>query len=158
MQIPGRWACQMFFAQQTAAAITEHQKRQLASTAKAVILWTFCVWAVMALLALIRHNEWITALKLSNPASLWLTVAVGFGDAVAADFPGVAAGAAKIFCGGLDQRFQRSRAPVVCRRGPDGFHGLAAGIMFGVFDGDAGDADYRRRAESGFVEGTGRAV
>src|SRR5882724_3729450 len=65
MQIPAL-GLQMVFAQQTAAAITEHQKRQLASTAKAVILWTFCVWAVMALLALIRHNEWITALKLSN--------------------------------------------------------------------------------------------
>lgn len=68
---------QMVFAQQTAAAITDEQRHQLAGTTKAVMLWTFCIWLATLATALVYRHEWVAALKLSNPAALWLTLGVG---------------------------------------------------------------------------------
>src|ERR1700692_2869185 len=68
---------QMVFAQQASAAITELQRQQLVGTVRAVMKWTFCLWLVMAIICVVEKNPIIAAFKLSNPASLWLTVVVG---------------------------------------------------------------------------------
>src|SRR5882724_6158747 len=68
---------QMVFAQQTSAAVTEIQRQQLVSTVRAVMRWTFCIWLCMAVVTIVWHNKFIAALKLSNPAALWVTLAVG---------------------------------------------------------------------------------
>src|SRR5579883_1907414 len=65
---------QMVFAQQTAAAISDLQHRQLVGTIRAVMLWTFCIWLGTLLLAVVYRHEWVAALKLSNPAGLWITI------------------------------------------------------------------------------------
>ena len=68
---------QMVFAQQTAAAITGHHESELAATVRSVMLWTFCVWVVTTIVAIICRDQWIAAFKLSNPIALWLTLAAG---------------------------------------------------------------------------------
>lgn len=68
---------QMVFAQQTAAAVSDLQHRQLVSTTKSVMLWTFCIWLATVVLAVIYRHEWVSTLKLSNPAALWITIVAG---------------------------------------------------------------------------------
>ncbi len=68
---------QMVFTQQTASATTELQRHQLVGAVKAVLKWTFGLWLVMACVSGIYHAQLEDALKLSNPAALWLTVGVG---------------------------------------------------------------------------------
>jgi O-antigen/teichoic acid export membrane protein len=69
---------QMVFAQQTSAVVTENQRRQLVGTLKAVMLWTFCLWVVMALVTLVCQTQVVAGLHLSKPSALWLTLMVGF--------------------------------------------------------------------------------
>jgi O-antigen/teichoic acid export membrane protein len=76
MMIPGM-GLQMVFAQQTSAAVTEEQRQKLVSTFKAAMRWTFYIWLVMALVVLVEQNRLVAALKLSNPASLWLAAIAG---------------------------------------------------------------------------------
>ena len=68
---------QSVFAQQAAAALTPQQERELAGTFRAVLRGTFLVWLLMAALVWWWRQEILTALKISNPAALWLAVAVG---------------------------------------------------------------------------------
>lgn len=126
---------QMVFAQQTAAAITDEQRGQLVATMKAVMLWTFCIWLAVVLTALIYRNEWVVALKLSNPVSLWLTLGVGLmliwqqiylgllqgrQNFLWFGWSNIANGAGRVLLGGL--------IVIV-------LHGQAAGLMFGVLIG-----------------------
>lgn len=67
---------QMVFAQQASAVITDVQKRQLVETARKVMKWTFCIWLIMVAAAFLGRNYFITALKISNPIALWLTVVI----------------------------------------------------------------------------------
>jgi len=68
---------QIIFAQQTAAAITDAQHRQLTRTLRAAAQATFIIWLVMAAVALVGQRHWIALLKITNPAALWVTVIVG---------------------------------------------------------------------------------
>ncbi len=76
MMIPSL-GLQMVFAQQAAAATTDSQRRQLVSTMKSVLLWTFCVWVLMALVTLGGLGHWVDALKLKDSTPLLLTLFVG---------------------------------------------------------------------------------
>jgi O-antigen/teichoic acid export membrane protein len=134
IQIPAL-GLQMVFAQQTAAAITDLQKRQLAATAKAVMRWTFCLWLVVALLALICHNQWTVALKLSNPASLWLTVTVGLVMLWLPIFQGLLQGRQNFLWLGWTSVFNGAGRLLFVAIVLLIFHGLAAGIMFAVLMG-----------------------
>ena len=69
---------QMVFAQQTAAATTDIQQRQLVGTIKTVMFGTFCIWLTMLGIAIVFNSQVMEALKLTNPIALWLTLAVGF--------------------------------------------------------------------------------
>jgi O-antigen/teichoic acid export membrane protein len=68
---------QMIFAHQTSSAITEPQQRNLSSMMRAVLMGTFVIWAIMAVVMLLFQNRILNALQIPNPAALWVTVMVG---------------------------------------------------------------------------------
>src|ERR1700722_12931743 len=61
---------QMVFAQQTSAVITDNQKRQLVGTLRAVMLWTFCLWLLMALVTLVCQSQIVSGLNLNKSCAL----------------------------------------------------------------------------------------
>jgi O-antigen/teichoic acid export membrane protein len=67
---------QMAFAQQASAVVTDSQRHQLIGTTKAVMRGTFYIWLAIAAVVFLERDRFIESLKLSNPASLWLTLAV----------------------------------------------------------------------------------
>lgn len=68
---------QIIFAQQAAATVSERQHHQLTRTLRATFQATFLIWLVMAVIAFAGQNHWITLLKITNPAALWVTVTIG---------------------------------------------------------------------------------
>jgi O-antigen/teichoic acid export membrane protein len=68
---------QIIVAQQTAAAITEGQRRQLAFTVRRLLAAVTGIWLVMALGVFVFRAEALRRLQIENPAALWLTVLVG---------------------------------------------------------------------------------
>src|SRR5262245_54804350 len=83
---------QIVFAQQSAAAITDAQQHQLARTIRATAEATFIIWLVMAVVALAGQKHWISLLKITNPAALWATVAIGLASLWAPIIKGVLQG------------------------------------------------------------------
>ncbi|MBM3839093.1 MAG: hypothetical protein FJ398_14215 [Verrucomicrobia bacterium] len=74
MLIPGL-SLQIVFAQQAAGARTEGEKRRLTGAVRALLAAIVAVWVALALAALLFQNGALTALKITNPAALWVTVA-----------------------------------------------------------------------------------
>jgi O-antigen/teichoic acid export membrane protein len=70
-------ALQTVFAQQAAAAASAEKERQLAATTRALFVWTFFVWLVVAVGVLAALGPVSRLLKVSNPVALFLTLAVG---------------------------------------------------------------------------------
>jgi O-antigen/teichoic acid export membrane protein len=68
---------QTVFAQQQAAAITEHQQRIVAGEFRAVWRVIFFIWLGMALVAGIFWQPALAGLKIENPAALAVTVLIG---------------------------------------------------------------------------------
>lgn len=68
---------QSVFAQQAAGALTAEKERLLASTFRSVIKAAFCLWLIVVGCVIFFRQEILAALKIANPASLWLTVVVG---------------------------------------------------------------------------------
>jgi O-antigen/teichoic acid export membrane protein len=91
MSIPSA-GLQIVFAQQTAAAVTETQTRQLARTLRSVLQATLLLWLVMGVVALAGQKQWIALLKISNPAALWVTLAIGLASLWAPLLKGVLQG------------------------------------------------------------------
>ena len=65
---------QTVFAQQTAAARTHQQAQQLTGTTRAVFQGIFVLWLLVALAAVAFHQPILAALKVHNPAALWVTL------------------------------------------------------------------------------------
>ena len=68
---------QSVFAQQAAAALTPGQERVLASTFRSIMRAGFYLWLAIAAGVWVFRIEIMTALKIANPAALWLTVFMG---------------------------------------------------------------------------------
>ncbi len=68
---------QSVFAQQAAGAMTPQHERELAGVFRGVLRGTLFIWLAMATATLVFHQEILTAFKISNPAALWMTVAIG---------------------------------------------------------------------------------
>src|SRR5271170_3542501 len=68
---------QPVIAQQQAAAITEQQQRVVASEFRAVWKAIFFIWLAMAVVAGVFWKQALAGLKISNPAALAVTVAIG---------------------------------------------------------------------------------
>lgn len=70
-------ALQTVFTHQIAGAVTEEQRRQLRATVRAILFGTFLLWlAAVGVVFGFRHSL-IAALKIHNPAALWITVLTG---------------------------------------------------------------------------------
>jgi O-antigen/teichoic acid export membrane protein len=76
MSIPSA-GLQIVFAQQAAASVTEAEYRQLAGTIAGAIRGTFYIWSIFVMVTLITQAHWISALKITNPVALWMTVMIG---------------------------------------------------------------------------------
>lgn len=76
MSIPSA-GLQIVFAQQAAAAINDRQHAQLARTVRTSLAAMFIIWLVMALIALVGRQHWISLIGITNPAALWVTVLLG---------------------------------------------------------------------------------
>jgi O-antigen/teichoic acid export membrane protein len=68
---------QTTFAQQTSAATTDAQRRQLAGTVWAVTRGIFFIWLAMLAVAIAFHAQLKGALHLTDSTSLWLTLTTG---------------------------------------------------------------------------------
>lgn len=66
---------QTALAQQTAAAQTEADHRQLAATFRTVLRGTFVVWAAAVVIALLFQNHLLGALMITSPGPFWTTLA-----------------------------------------------------------------------------------
>ncbi len=70
----GLWT---LFAQQAAAAVTETQVRSVAAAARRVLFVTLALWLLAAVALAFRQDYLVSLWKLSNPAALWATWALG---------------------------------------------------------------------------------
>ena len=70
----GLWT---LFAQQTAAAVTDVQVRSVAAAARRVLLVILGAWLLVAVALGLGQGYLVALWKLSNPASLWATWALG---------------------------------------------------------------------------------
>jgi len=68
---------QSVFAQQAAGAMTPEHERELAGVFRGVLRGTFVVWLLMAAAVVALRGQILAALQISNPAALWLTIAIG---------------------------------------------------------------------------------
>jgi O-antigen/teichoic acid export membrane protein len=68
---------QTVFTQQSASALNDDHARQLSGTTRAVLMWTFVLWLIMAAFVLATSRFWIDLLKIPKPAALWLTIFLG---------------------------------------------------------------------------------
>jgi O-antigen/teichoic acid export membrane protein len=68
---------QSVFAQQAAGSFTPEHEQKLAGTFRAVLRGIFFLWLFMVVLVWWWRAEILAALKIANPAALWLAVLVG---------------------------------------------------------------------------------
>ena len=66
---------QMVFAQQSASALTEAHRQELAGAARAVARGVFWLWLAAAAFVAWRQDELVALWKMSNPLTLWMTLA-----------------------------------------------------------------------------------
>ena len=129
---------QMVFAQESAAAISGHHEQQLAKTVRSVMLWTFCVWLVTAIVVFIFREPWTDALKLSNQMGLWLTVAAGLVMVWLQLFWGLLQGRQNFLWYGWSTIFNGIGRVAIGGIVIIALHGQAAGLMLAVFCGPGG--------------------
>ena len=68
---------QTIFAQQAAATLTEEHERELAGVFRGLLRITFLIWLIMAAIVFALRHQILSGLKISNPASLWVTMVIG---------------------------------------------------------------------------------
>ena len=134
MSIPSL-GLQMMFVQQTAAALTEGDKRCLAGVARKVLLGTFIIWLMMAGGVFLIQNDILTRWQISNPLALWLTMLVGFCALWTPVFGGILHGQQNFFWYGWSSMLNgigrvTGVAVIVLV-----FHGYAAGMVGGILAG-----------------------
>ncbi len=66
---------QTTLAQQTAAAQTAGDRRQLAAALRTVLLGILVIWIATAAIVLVFQNQLLETLKISSPGTLWITMA-----------------------------------------------------------------------------------
>jgi O-antigen/teichoic acid export membrane protein len=67
---------QMVLAQQTARSLALHREHELSGLIRAVWLGTFLIWLLAAGVVWLFHGAILAQWKISNPATLWLTLPV----------------------------------------------------------------------------------
>ena len=126
---------QTVFAQQTSAAITGPKKRQLAGTFRAVLQMTFCIWLLMLVVTFLFQGRMLSAMKIHNPAALWVTVVVGLMMLWQPIFQGLLQGRQNFLWLGWVAVFNAIGRVVIAGLIVVLLHGWAAGIMTGALIG-----------------------
>jgi hypothetical protein len=134
MMIPAL-GLQMVFAQQTSAAITDARRHQLVGTTRAVLLGTFCIWLLMAVVAVAARSYLISSLKLSDSVSLWMTVGVALTMLWLPIFQGLLQGRQNFLWLGWVAIFNGMGRLAIGVGIVFLLHGNAAGLMVGVLLG-----------------------
>lgn len=67
-------ALQTILAEQTAAAINDERRRDLAATARGLVLGAFVFWLFLIFIAAIFRERFVAAFQVSNQALLWATM------------------------------------------------------------------------------------
>jgi len=126
---------QTVFAQQQAAAITEHQQHIVASEFRAVWRMTFFIWLAMVVVAGIFWQPALAGLKIENSAALAVTVVIGLAAMWMPLVMGILQGRQDFFWLGWTSILNGvGRFGLVCIIVLI-FHGWAAGAMSAVFLG-----------------------
>lgn len=123
------------FAQQTAAAVTPEQERQVGTAARRVALAIFVAGILLSLLLLPNVGRLTALWKLDNSAALWVTGLLGLLSLWGSLGRGLAQGCQNFFAlgiAGIFDGFGRLAAVAVI---VIGFGGLAAGAMTGAVIG-----------------------
>ncbi|MFO1512343.1 MAG: hypothetical protein U1F83_05415 [Verrucomicrobiota bacterium] len=68
---------QSVFAQQAAASLTPGHERELGGVFRGVLRATFFLWLLIAIVVFLFRHQILSALKIANPAALWITVLAG---------------------------------------------------------------------------------
>jgi O-antigen/teichoic acid export membrane protein len=126
---------QMVFAQQASSVITENHKHQLAATTRRVMLWTFCIWLVMAVIVFLGRSYFIATLKIKNPAALLVTVLIALVMLWRPIFLGLLQGRQNFLWMGWAAIIDGVGRVVIAGVIVTFLHGLAAGIMTGALIG-----------------------
>lgn len=128
---------QVVMAQEAAAAITPERERNLAVTARSVMRGIFAVWALIVIVCVWDRARIISALKIENPASLWITLGLVLGALCLPVMQGLLQGTQKfswlgwsIMLNGLGRFFGVALLVLV-------FKTKAAGALFGALIGIA---------------------
>jgi O-antigen/teichoic acid export membrane protein len=67
---------QMVFAHQAASSLNETHERELAGVLRKVLFGTFLIWLGIVAASIMWRQQILDWLKISNPAAVWMTVAV----------------------------------------------------------------------------------
>lgn len=65
------------FTQQAAGVLTPAHEREMAGMVRGVLRGTFVIWLIMSGAAFLFQRQILAALKIANPAALWMTVGIG---------------------------------------------------------------------------------
>lgn len=128
---------QMVFAQQTAAAVSEEERRRLATASRGVLFGTFVIWGLFAVIALVYQDAIVMRWKISNPLALWITLFIGLGALWAPVLLGLMQGMQNFFWFGwasiLNGLGRVAGVAIIVLV----FHGYATGMVGGIFAGTA---------------------
>ncbi len=128
-------ALQTIFARQAAAVTSGHEQRRLIASTRAVLLGTFLVWAVCAVIALATTRPLLHLFKVRNPFALYFTLIIGLTSLWIPVAKGVLQGQHRFFGLGWLQitdgvgRFGVTLLVILC------FSGKAAAAMFAAVAG-----------------------
>ncbi len=128
---------QTTFAQQTSAAISDAQRRQLFGTVWAVTRGIFVIWLVMLVVTIIWHGQIRESLKLGSTISLWLTLATGLLMLLLPIWQGLLQGRQNFLWLGWAAVFNAMGRVVIAGLFVFLVSATAAGVMVGAFTGFA---------------------
>ena len=126
---------QTAFAQQAAAAQTEQQRRELASTARGVLTALALLWLGIAALSLLFQRQLLTAYTVTSPAAVWITVATALAMLVQPVFYGILQGQENFFWIGWANLANSAGRLITVAFIVLLLHGQTVGIMIGVLAG-----------------------
>ena len=126
---------QMVMAQQTAKALANDRKGELAGMTRMVWLGTFVLWLVGVAVVLILQDHIRASWKISNPAGLWVTVLVLLFALWIPLFQGMLQGQQDFLWLGWSIMSNSIGRVAVAAVAVLAFGGLAAGMMSGVLAG-----------------------
>ncbi|MBI4323967.1 MAG: hypothetical protein HY674_01760 [Chloroflexi bacterium] len=129
---------QTIFAQQTAAAVTDSQHRELAGTVRAILGVTFVIWLIMAGVVASLQNFLVAALKITNPLALWITIFIVLAGLWLPIMQGLLQGAQKFLWFGWTMIFTGFGRFAAVALIVWVLHGFAAGAMAGALFGVLG--------------------